>query len=176
MANLTPYARKFGVAPNDLELHPSKSGLSPLGPVPPLTERLLVQSADDRAEIDEFQQEQLCGFTSQKLVDLGAITTSELNPNNLTNPLDPLLERDRWMPPFLGTEQCPYYPIEGTDEVWNAANDRVWNCMLPSLRLVSVILSHLPKHPWVSYIPSLEGLIINRNADGGSPHRRPEAH
>jgi uncharacterized MAPEG superfamily protein len=87
MANLTPYARKYGVAPHVSGVSPSQSGLTPLGPAPPLSETQLGELAYDRAEIEKYQQERLKGFTTQMLVNLGAITNAELNLNDLSNPI-----------------------------------------------------------------------------------------
>jgi len=54
MANLTPYARKYGVAPPVSGVSPSQSGLTPLGLAPPLSETQLGELAYDRAEIEKY--------------------------------------------------------------------------------------------------------------------------
>lgn len=153
MATGTPYAELFGVAPQWVGLDGTHSGLTPLGPPRPLLDSQLDVPMATQIEIEDYQRFMLRGFTAQMLLDIDAITNRELNPTDLNVPLHPLLERQRWMEftdEYLQTLPPNYIPTRA--DQYSASIDSVWNVMLPSLRLVSVILTNIHSHPWVCHM------------------------
>ena len=146
----TPYTIQFGAAPKRLCLGIYHSGLSPVDPRPPL---LLSQddvSPKTRYNIEEYQKSLFRGFTTQMLIDVDAITNRELKPNDLNDPLHPLLDRRRWKKlPQAELDSLPYNYVPGPLGPWSASIDSVWNALLPSLRLVSILLKKHCEHPWV---------------------------
>jgi len=152
MAKKTPYAKQFGSAPAWLGLGRDHSGLSPVDPRPPLLPSQLDIPRKTRKAIEKYQRDCLRGFTTQMLIDIDAITNRELKANDLNSPLHPLVERSRWatLPQMYLTSLAPNY-IPSPTEIWSASIDSVWNAMLPSLRLLSILLRKLCDHPWVCH-------------------------
>jgi hypothetical protein len=152
-ANITPYAKKYGVK------HDGKSGLTPVEimfPIPGISPGH-PQSKHDCETLEEFQRQLLRGYTTSELMNLDAISTRSLKPGNLTNDIHPLLRSwedtiSRWF------RRDKLYPIgHGFHGDWIADNPVVWKILEPVLKLASRILMHVHKTPWVSYsYPSLE--------------------
>jgi hypothetical protein len=140
------FASKYAIVPPQVQVEPqkAKSGYTPRSPLHPATILASTSRRDARNAIENFQKEQLRGFTTEELIELDAITNRGLKPSSLNTPIHPLLDRDRW-------DAKPYivYPVEGGNGNWDASNDQVWATMKPILRLASLFSIDLLKHPWV---------------------------
>ena len=153
MAKGTSYLKQFGAAPRGLGLGKDHSGLSPLDPCHVLLPSQQVMSQKTRERIEEYQKAHFRGFTTQMLIDIDAITNRELNANDLNDPLHPLLWRCRWsILPKDKLDALPFDYIPDTGDMWSASLDSVWNVLLPSLRLVSILLKKHCEHPWVWHV------------------------
>jgi len=156
--NLTRYAKKFGEAPVEEGFPAGKSGLTPLSPLNPASRLMSLQDRDARSKTEKYQGNLLKGYTTALLSDLDAISNRQLNSTSLNCPLHPLIQREKWRQTYdaatAGRNDFPPYTIAGTaNEEWIAGNDRVWNIMLPCLRLTSIMLRHfITNHPWVSFL------------------------
>jgi hypothetical protein len=158
MANLTEYAKKYGVGPQDIQgpvYGPGKSGLTPLSPYNPFT-RLNQTATEVCEDIENYQRSALNGFTSRELFDLDVITSRQLREFSIHAPIHPIFGKDRWessvRPDY--TRQS-LYTLPGKlvgstqDTVWVAHHPMVWRALEPSLRLASVMIENLHNHPWV---------------------------
>lgn len=153
MAKRTSYLKQFGAAPRRLGLGKNHSGLSPLDPCHILLPSQQDMSQKDRERIEDYQKAHFRGFTTQMLIDIDAITNRELNANDLNDPLHPLLQRSRWsILPKDKLDALPFDYIPDTGDMWSASLDSVWNALLPSLRLVSILLKKHCDHPWVWHV------------------------
>jgi len=64
-----------------------------------------------------------------ELYDLEVVEKPNLLPQNLTNPIHPIFERDRW--------------VKITDDHWDVkGDDAAWEALVPCLRLASKILTN----------------------------------
>lgn len=157
MANLTRYAEKYGVGPQENNVPvfgPGKSGLTPLSPYNPFT-RLNQTATEVRENLEAYQRSVFLGFTSRGLFDLDVITSKQLREISIDAPIHPVFGKDRWESSVRKdyTRQS-LYTLPGKlvgsaqDAVWVAQNPVVWRTLEPSLRLASVMIENLPKTPW----------------------------
>jgi len=132
-----------------------KSFLTPVDTVFPtgieLSAQELERNAQNRAA-ENFQKQELYGFTTRELVDLDAISARYLKPQDLSNGIIPPLLR--WVQrPYKLMDGSPgyFYPIGfGYPGVWAASNPIVWSAMYPALVLASQMLTSIHMLPWVS--------------------------
>jgi hypothetical protein len=89
-----------------------------------------------------YQRSKLAGYTSSTLHSMGALDKSDAKPPNLANEVHPIFDKPMWAPE--GTMPLDY----GLPGYYTASNDRVWNALLPSLRLASKFLENAHCWPW----------------------------
>lgn len=162
----TPFAVRYGVlSSNRTRAYyakfptPKKSFLTPLSPEK-ATATPLRRSARDMVEKVQIRLNE--GFTVRELYDLDALSSRQLDPINLTNPIHPLLERSRWR--AKGFESYPLDDGNAGNRDWVASNDLVWEQLEPCLRLATLITAHLHKSPFVSLRCPVENMqSANRN-------------
>ncbi|KAH6717990.1 hypothetical protein BKA61DRAFT_670404 [Leptodontidium sp. MPI-SDFR-AT-0119] len=154
---LTPFARKYGITPTrahfNAMLNPAyptfqKSLYTPILPLPPCAgggER-------DRAEKTlRLQRYWLKGLTTQALIEFDFVSERKMKMASLKNPVHPFFARWRWKAVLPGQLQYPLIDGNGvTRGNWDLEqNDLAWQIMLPSIKLASMVLSHLHTHPWL---------------------------
>jgi hypothetical protein len=146
---------KYWIGP-DSRIGTLRSGFTPVKlafPKPPFDPQSKRNARDERTEL--FQKDKLYGFTTQELIDLGAISDRKLKAPNLQNGVDKLFERRMW----ATQDQTKYrVPIEAdfhknalglNDEgFWEASNDFVWDLMKPILVLATRM--YVAAEPFVS--------------------------
>lgn len=155
MANLTEYAKKWFVEKNQA-FGPVKSGFTPLSPYNPTIQIASPGAANLRQDIQVYQKARFWGFTTRDLQDLDAITSRELREFSINAPVNPIFGLDRWEKYLRSWYTRNYmYRLPGSlvgeaaDTEWTANHPKVWEALEPCLRLASLILENLPKHPWV---------------------------
>jgi hypothetical protein len=89
---------------------------------------------------ENVQRQRMYGRTSHEIYEAGGFGNSYLKPCNLDNPICPLYDRHIWL---SGTES--YF---GGTGYWEAANDDIWEILLPSLRLASLLIVNSHIFPW----------------------------
>lgn len=173
MAELTPYAKKWGVTNRRLFVDTGKSLFTPVSPEKASDSE---ERTFEKVNIEYVQRNSLQGFTTRDLLDAGGISKPGVRPNNLSNPLHPIFERHNWYHPRIPEEDAEkfewlqklrgdYDPKKSTVEEgilneildkmppgpgvgsWDAGNDDVWKTLLPTLRLASLMLSHTTTVP-----------------------------
>ena len=154
MANLTRYAKKYGIGPQengDPIFGPGKSGLTPLSPYNPFT-RLNQTATELREDLEAYQRSVFLGFTSRELFDLDVITSRQLREISINAPIHPIFGKDRWESSVRKDySRQSLYTLPGKlvgsaqDAVWVAQNPVVWKTLEPSLRLASVMIGELAK-------------------------------
>ncbi|KAI5861523.1 hypothetical protein GGS23DRAFT_611513 [Durotheca rogersii] len=113
-----------------------------------------------RALADQnYQRLYFRNFTSDELVQYGALTMSDDVTCDLQGPLHPLLQRSRWDDSLWKGDESSrprfVYNLNGMRGEWDAArNDVVWEALQPALQMVSRILYSNP--------PGLEALMDMR--------------
>jgi uncharacterized protein YjiS (DUF1127 family) len=155
MANLTEYAKKWAVAPKQA-FGPGKSGLTPLSPYNPTQQLASPTTTKLRELVEEYQKGYAWGFTTRNLQDLDAITSRQLRDISINAPIHPIFGLDRWEKDLrTWYTRTSLYTLSGSligeaaDSVWTAHHPKVWQTLAPCLRLASIMLENLHKHPWV---------------------------
>lgn len=82
------------------------------------------------------------GFTSWELMDAGALNKQDADPTGLAGiAIDKFFARKRWLKGEIDIG-------EGFEGKFEGGNDVVWEALLPSLRLASVIIWNMKYWPW----------------------------
>lgn len=159
MANRsTPHSRKYGrfgdedpalLAQLSIEHH--KSGLTPLAAFHPSVGLPYSTQAelDSWNEIQTYQRLKLYGFTTRDLINQEVITNGALPLDTLDNPIMPLLNMDRWEETAEPSFNRSLYPLKNGHGDWIYKNHIIKPHLEKVLRLVTLLLLNLHKHPWV---------------------------
>ncbi|KAJ8059594.1 hypothetical protein OCU04_011249 [Sclerotinia nivalis] len=141
-------ALKYGSWSKDARI----SGLTPLAPLFPRA-RVDPEEIALRHRIEDFQREQLEGFTSRELADMDVLTDRRLKDSTLDNPIMPLIRMERWelrpdQPDF--TRNCMYpLMIDGQQHGdWSMHNPLVYEKMKPVLQLATRTIMSMYTLPW----------------------------
>lgn len=104
--------------------------------------------------LKRYQKSVLMGFTTQGLMDLGAIVNDPVTYKPLNVPIDRLFERHLWTAkPFNPCYMGGSYGMTP----WAASQDDVWDILKPCLQLATCIMDRMTSHPWVSMINLSDG-------------------
>lgn len=93
------------------------------------------------------------GWSLMELQDLQVLDKPNLMSAGLTNPIHPVLARDRWF-----TDPSIYAPAFMADgRPWDVKYNDVWEALTPALRLASRFLAEVNVETWcvVSLLPWL---------------------
>lgn len=156
----TTYAAKFGLHPNRETAELGKSGLTPLGPYNP---NFVPGSLDFRYKqwLQQYQRTALFGYTSATLLELDCISSRTLRPGDLDCPIADVFHRNNWETRHeVIRQRKKIHQVDGsllgtTGQIdWLVTHPLIWDALLPSLKLASLILNQLPNLPWVSFVSS----------------------
>ncbi|KAL2066312.1 hypothetical protein VTL71DRAFT_2383 [Oculimacula yallundae] len=168
---LTPFALKYGISPTRAHfnglLNPAyptfqKSFYTPIFSVHPNANSIERDRAERTVNLQRFR---LKGLTTLSLIQNEIISENRMRIATLTNPIHPLLARWRWATILPGQVMYPLVDGNGvTRGVWDLEqNDLAWDTMLPSIRLASMVLSHLHTHPWLDTLLLGEENLLDPN-------------
>ncbi|KAF4629310.1 hypothetical protein G7Y89_g8843 [Cudoniella acicularis] len=100
--------------------------------------------------IEDYQKQQLYGFTTRELADLDALCIRDILPGNLQNDIIPLFDRPSWelSPAQPAFTRKFLYPFADGSGYWTAHNDEMWRILEPVVRLASRMLMLSYLLPW----------------------------
>jgi hypothetical protein len=113
--------------------------------------------------MEAYQRDRLGGFIINELQDAGCWDKSDAKGNNLEGAIHPLFEKRRWMNRLPDDRRLEIG--KGVDGRWEMGNERVWEVMVPVLRLASRLISNVWLWPWF-VLPSLEKGVLMRTLVG----------
>jgi hypothetical protein len=103
MVQPTPLSKKYGISTSYPDLAAlGKSGITPIDPAFDNT-----QAHEEVTQFELRQRWHSYGFSTRDLLDAGSIVEADAQPCNLSNPLHPIFERERWQ----------------TEPLWSPANN-----------------------------------------------------
>ncbi|KAL3417895.1 hypothetical protein PVAG01_10905 [Phlyctema vagabunda] len=138
---LTALAKRYGQAKSPLLLGTGKSGLTPVFLQPLFGSRY--SEARDKFDdaVRKYQRDHLAFYTVKELQDLGAIDNPDAKLGDLQNPVHQLYNRTLWRDANI--------PLgHGLAGTWSVNNPRVWEVLVPCLRLASMFLNNIHVWPW----------------------------
>jgi len=140
---LTQYAKRYGVSEDDFYKGTGQSGITPISPPPNLTDL----SEKDRKtwnKYAEYQRKEMSNYTSWELKDVGALVEGNFETDGLAFcRVHEFFRKERW-----GKAKNDTKIGEGFKGKWNAANPVVWEAMLPSIKLASLIWVNADHFLW----------------------------
>lgn len=95
---------------------------------------------------ESYQRLKLRSFTIELLRLAGCFESANENPktNDLSTPTHLLFQQNRWDP--APTENIGH----GFPRLWDMSDDKIWDRMLPVLRLATLLLTHTMSWPWLA--------------------------
>ncbi|APA15907.1 hypothetical protein sscle_15g106770 [Sclerotinia sclerotiorum 1980 UF-70] len=137
----TIYRRKYGPPPSPIQIiiGAHRSGLTPITAYN-LTHPPANASREERIA---YQQSRLHGYTRQILVDLDVVSLKALEIPIHCNPIDPALQRSRWLDYREDDFKIPMSRVEEEGIAWTAKNPIVWKYLEPCLRLASRLFGRM---------------------------------
>lgn len=145
---LTELAVRYGHAEHPMLKGTGKSAITPISPFKSNDMHSLSPYAVRRAYLHErIQRERLFGFATWELIDGGSWINDDLKPCSLDEvQIHALYEQTQWLDGNI--------PLGRVGPgVWEAKNPVVWNAIVPSLRLASLLLQLSSTSTWYSTIP-----------------------
>lgn len=162
---LTELAQRYGHPVGMLNKPLAFTGKSGLTPLPPLT-----PTADSgrRIALEGYQRVRFLDFTAEELVDLKAWAplheSQGYKVTELTDdlPVHPIFARRNWLThnskslgrhPLPGGKDgfwhvCLFTTNEGTELMYQAGNDKVWELLRPALGFASQVLFNCECNTW----------------------------
>jgi hypothetical protein len=124
------WALKYGhnMVPGSTEIH---SGLTPTQAAL-LSGQLLSQGSNVNISMtdlhgEQWQRRKLLDFTTRELIDLEVVTLRPLKPGNLSNQIQPFMQKAQWDD---GT-RCFRFPLDNNSN-FDAHNPLVWAVLEPT--------------------------------------------
>ncbi|KAH7370495.1 hypothetical protein BKA65DRAFT_562268 [Rhexocercosporidium sp. MPI-PUGE-AT-0058] len=153
----TPFALKYGITPTRAHFNAMLNPAYPLlqkslyTPILPLHPAANVGDRDRAEKTLNLQRYRLKGLTTLTLIENEFVSERRMRMASLSNPVHPFFARRRWKSVLPGQIQYPLVDGNGVSKgVWDLEKDDLaWEIMLPSIRLASMVLSHLHTHPWL---------------------------
>jgi hypothetical protein len=141
---LTDFARLYGHNPNE-----NFSKLTPV--IPPFPGRESVAERQFRLQKEQYQRENLLGFTTRELANLDVISDRALKTGNLQNCILRIMSQDRWetSPPYPHWPRDIFYPVNNGHGFWTVSNPDVWRILEPCLRMASRYVMSMHCLHWV---------------------------
>jgi hypothetical protein len=140
---LTKYAKKYGLAKEPWLRRIGKSGLSPIN-LGFLKDFLPAETFSLYSRAVMYQQWNISVFTSQILLQWGAIESENVKPSDLTW-IHPIYTRDKWLNKLPAHR--PAIPLgHGLPGEYTAQNPVVWKVLVPVLALASQFIAN--SHLW----------------------------
>jgi hypothetical protein len=131
---LTQYAKRYGVSEYGFYEGTGESGVTPLSPPPNLTD-LSEKVRKKWNKYAEYHRKDMNNYTSWELKDVGALVKGDVETDGLAfYNVHELFRKERW-----GRAKNDIEIGEGFKGKWNGANPLVWEAMLPSIKLASLI-------------------------------------
>lgn len=139
-----------------------RSNLTPLSPLHP---NITSSDLKIRSNIEKFQRQTVCGFTTRELQDLDCLTTRYLKPESLVT-IHPLLAKDRWETDAEYRARKPKFMRHPGITAWVAADMKIWPRLEPCLKLCSLFLDRIHDNPWVSLLSSVFRVLADSVLSG----------